>query len=890
MTVGLNRLVYSPKAYAFVRTDGTAKNDTPFLDISDYIVRGNVTRVTGAASTATLTLRNPNKKWVQPGAPTFHPMDPITIYLSRYKPYPVQVFTGYLDKTPYLNLFPGTVTLQASCTLKKLLHTYWDPALPFTIAFMNKYGWTQDPTSGQMQNLGAVADGLGSAPLTDGSIGQLLHAVLTEKRLGNYADNEVFIEQLPSDIITVMKKLYKAFKEEETEVEAALTSLFSQVVGGGSYGSGGTGATTTASGTGNITSIDKIIPGLVAAADKHNIDSLFVITTWLAEGAVTDISPNSSGARGYFQFTSATPYWFYTNKPINYPKDASDLGIAADLFCGAAALKLKQNPSFGNRSNWEAWAETTQQPGMGAYASYWSAKLATAQSYLTTYGTNDSASPKTELGRFPVVATTSSVSNESDKAGKDLSTANGSGTQSTSATGVGAPRSTAATTTPKIYAPIAGTVTYLRGWHESSTGVTGETTTSGHLHWHSGIDAAVPAGTPCIAPCDGEITMATATWSDGGMIHFKFTQDTGSIKAGTIIGWGHIESPLINLGPVKGGTIIARSGSPGGGPHVHFVLITSGTDGTGDGDADPSPILHALQEGSTVSTGVIGNTGAATSATSSGGSVLDNSTAAAFAVGLSWPSLEETAEAQGLTGQKSLMNDQQLMPFIQQLTSASLRQFQSLPNGDFFAFFPDYFGDLNHRKPYWFIEDIEIIDGKIELTDDALATHVYTVGDTAGQLFTGGVDFVDKLLSGGVMTIFNAFESEFVLGADKTKLMAKNADAIKFLQKYGARPYYEEIPMVRSPYYEAFYAFQTFQLLWSRTFLTEFQLTFMPELYPGGIVAFRDHGLQCYIDSVSHDFDYEAGFTTTAQLSAPAAYGPGDDLGLSAGLVRANAT
>jgi hypothetical protein len=58
---------------------------------------------------------------------------------------------------------------------------------------------------------------------------------------------------------------------------------------------------------------------------------------------------------------------------------------------------------------------------------------------------------------------------------------------------------------------------------------------------------------------------------------------------------------------------------------------------------------------------------------------------------------------------------------------------------------------------------------------------------------------------------------------------------------------------------------------WARQFLTPFELTFMPELYPGGKVGFPEHGLQMYIEEVTHTFDYESGFTTAAQMSAPAA-------------------
>jgi hypothetical protein len=268
--------------------------------------------------------------------------------------------------------------------------------------------------------------------------------------------------------------------------------------------------------------------------------------------------------------------------------------------------------------------------------------------------------------------------------------------------------------------------------------------------------------------------------------------------------------------------------------------------------------------------------------------------ATAFATFLNVPGLFDQAESLALRGERSLMNDQPLLPFVEQLTQASLRNFQSMPNGNFFAFYPDYFGGLNHRTPYWEIHDIEILDGQINLSDDALATHVYVVGDTTNF---DGVNIIDKIQSAGVVTVFNAFMADFLNGIDSPLLQQKTKDkkaeklaqkdyedkiksiptladkdkAIAFLQKYGARPYYQEMPMVRSPYYELFLAYQVFCLMWSKQFLTRFEFTFMPELFPGGIVSFPEHGIQCYVDEVTHQCSYTEGFTTQANLSAPAA-------------------
>jgi hypothetical protein len=191
------------------------------------------------------------------------------------------------------------------------------------------------------------------------------------------------------------------------------------------------------------------------------------------------------------------------------------------------------------------------------------------------------------------------------------------------------------------------------------------------------------------------------------------------------------------------------------------------------------------------------------------------------------------------------------------------------------------------------VDDIEIIDGNIELSDDALATHVYVVGDTVWPAWAASSSSEEQLAnmiaSGGVVTIENAFESGFVNFSSKggnSQLKGK-INALNFMKRYGARPYINEnANFVSNAYLEAFMAFQTFQLMWARQFQTEFQFTFMPELFPGGRVGFPDHGIQCYIDSVTHEFDYEGGFTTNAQIEAPSILPGSTNTGVSQGMVR----
>lgn len=329
-----------------------------------------------------------------------------------------------------------------------------------------------------------------------------------------------------------------------------------------------------------------------------------------------------------------------------------------------------------------------------------------------------------------------------------------------------------------------------------------------------------------------------------------------------------------------------QSGLPGGGAAVYGPEYVKTAE---------EVIAHGVQGG------VGGSTSEASGEVTGGVNVQEveaTAKAAAFSTYLEIEGIFDGIESQALKGQRSLMNDKPLLSFIEQLCQGSLRRFQSMPNGNFYAFYPDYFGGLNHHTPYWEIHDIEILDGKINLNDEALATHVYVVGDSVG--YYDGVNEADLISSSGVCTLFHAMSANFITGfkEEPTKDMSKKerqANAaenkqhtLNFLKKYGARPYFEEAPMVRSGFYEMFLAFQRFCLLWSKQFLTEFELTYMPELFPGGLVALPEHGLQLFIEEVSHDFDYENGFTTTVAFSAPTALENGPP-GIHDGMIRADA-
>lgn len=318
---------------------------------------------------------------------------------------------------------------------------------------------------------------------------------------------------------------------------------------------------------------------------------------------------------------------------------------------------------------------------------------------------------------------------------------------------------------------------------------------------------------------------------------------------------------------VSKGDVIGLSGTANGVDHLHFAA---------EPPLNPEDVVSGGSKSGGTTTGSGGLGGFSEE------DLFAIGRASAISTQLQLPGLANLGESIFMKGAKSIYNDESLLPFVEQVCKASLRQFQSLPNGAFFAFYPDQFGLYGHRSPYWNISDLEIIDGSLSLQDEGMATHVFVVGDTN---YSGSIDISELQASKGVITIYDAFTSDFMLQRNSEQKVPDKEDgknrerqniegyqsASSFLQKYGLRPHFEEAPFIRNSFFEIFYAYTQFQTLWANQFRSSFQMTFMPELYPGGIVAFEDYGIQCFIDSVTHTFDYGSGFNTQANFSAVAA-------------------
>jgi hypothetical protein len=265
-----------------------------------------------------------------------------------------------------------------------------------------------------------------------------------------------------------------------------------------------------------------------------------------------------------------------------------------------------------------------------------------------------------------------------------------------------------------------------------------------------------------------------------------------------------------------------------------------------------------------------------------------------------------------LTGERALENDVKLLDTIQEVCKASQRTFSSLPNGDFIAWYPDYF-NLTGENAWLRISPTEIKSCTISLNDKNLVTHLYILGNPFGFNTSSGsninLEWYEKLMGSGVVTLerpwlldsflrpfepdsqedpSNQTNTQESISSKKSKTVSRPRSVLEaqggrllFLERYGARPHMEKIPTIRHPILEFFYAYHTFIQKWAEQFISKAEFTFMPELFPGMIIELdMKHGtgddfdkepikITFYVKDVTHTFSYESGFSTSAILMAP---------------------
>lgn len=888
----MKTLVYAPDVTILIGHNGIQ------YDISKDIARGQVVRKENSASSLFVTLANPQLRYNN----TFSRMDRISCYLTRTQK--LQVFSGYLDTIPYMQAYPGTVDLRATCTLKRLLHTWWNPALAASQQFFDQLG----------PNLGTGGDGQGGG-VTDSGIGDILKTILTQ--VGRWPAQSVHVQNFPQEFITFLNNYMTTNAATNPAHNTQLAQQYSALLLGDDLSPGPMGAVgysagdplgTAASATNDAPTF--FVSQIVTAVDQRGMGP--VVNQAANSQAVqqtADVLESASGTGGLTNQELATDVHEAGQQLSQYASNWSTQNSASDAAILAVACAtvesgmqmLANNADPPSLTFWHTGLSTTgtndglfgqSNNGQWGTAAQRMNPLSSAGMFLDALNSKtgwrnmdggqaiwqvtQSASSNIPLYSAAITAATELVSayrqastQSAQAASNALGNVPGVGSAANVLGGGTNPISSAAgmaitTATTSPISTAAGVVTAGRPNPDSEGAINAAYTLVGTPYVYGGNTPGV--GIDCSRFVELSFIAGTGidvTRSTDSQRSFIRPVPLSSIQRGDVLqtnGGGHTGIYLgagtwIQTGDSRG---IVVEPVPQGGGGLMWAGRVCGNGGVGP--APFSPITGA--------TGALGvgapGTGVAPGQGSGGGGTASEPIARNLFSYIFTPATYASAFADFLTGEKAFIDDQPLIQIVRALSSASLRNFQSAPNGDFMAYYPDPFG-MDGKPAILALEDIELKDCHIDLSDNNMATHVYIEGD---YTMIGQADqSVGWLTTSGVATVQNPWLFQRLIQAAPGDIdSTMTAEAL--MNRFGVRPYKDSYQIAGNAGLEFLLACQIFMGKWAAQYETDIGLTFMPELYPGMRVLLVGHNLQVYVSAVTHEFDWQRGFTTSATVSA----------------------
>ncbi len=833
----MKRLVYSPKAYVFVYSS----SDRKVYDVSDWVVSGNVNRRINEPSTAEFVLRNKYERFTSRNGhfPKFVPMDGVSIWLQRVGGRPIQVFTGYLDEVPYMQLYPGNVRFTASCTLKRLQHTYFDPGVPEMTNWFKKYGWAYTPSSG-------LAIGETDLPLgqqtPDGGFGRLLTGFLTD--IAGWQRDTIIVSDLPNALPRMLTTLYNAQLEQAKNSQDRLERIMGSLI------------TVSGAQTTDQNSVPQIetVRRIMEAADEVNLDpTIFTLIALSLTGMDAEYNDNDPQSEGYgagiyaINPTGAEPgregqslygsYNLNQIKKINNSTKELFRRMREEVLSGNQPVALSRHLSIDDISKLSKVVANVT--GKGLYR----AQIAFAMDKNKEFAKQlVSAARSTDDGITLVSGSPVQFSEAAD-------------------------------------ASMPGNITWDNVFNaDVSRNATQESRSIFDQKYKAKINSntrlasyyyvALDYGLDFVEIQDGFDSSNSFAVGPGATLR-NAPEDTVKRSINNYAQWAGFQDSRF-VGSADGENVnIFRNGSRALG------VSQSGYDESQYGDIKSNTVVVTVNPNSRRPTyygsaltnrEVIDQTSDQLTA-----GVITFEDLARFSFGAAFASRfslsTSSIESFILGGERSIMNDIQTLKFVEEASGGSMRNFMSLPDGRFIAFYPDYFGAFG-RQPYWTIKDIEIVNMGIQYSDKPLATHVMVTGSTFSA--TKEISPFSIAQSAGFVTLESMMKNlDFIAGEGEfgKKFSEQARD---FYKHFGARPLRMDQPIIRLPWFELLYATQLFMFQWAKQFSTMCDFTFQPELMAGGRVGFPDHDLEMYVQSVTHNWDYSSGFDTSAELIAPA--------------------
>jgi cell wall-associated NlpC family hydrolase len=906
----MKTLIYSPDVRVIIA------HGAKQYDVSADIVRCSLHRAESSAASFFMTLSNKGLRYTpRNGKPTFSRMDRIIVYMKRTGF--TQVFSGYLDTVPYKQLYPGTVDFKATCTLKRLLHTWWNPALPKSNALLNLELSPDQFTA------------------TDRGLGAMVRRILT--LVGGWKTENIHIQNFPTAFFDFMTaQVTKNQSVNDAAVEKFKHMLLGDNIAAGpgsaaSYnasaglpgpvspvGVGGAAGAAGAIGTGGIFYIQQII----AACDERGMGPL--VTDNDQGAALNQVGTTAAGSRD--QATQKAGQQLQQSaldqQNANRNSDAAIIavGVSAVETGGGVTLNNWANPSVAGSNKYGSYPpypcdldscglfQQRNLPEWGSVDQRMNPKQSAGmfldhlKSMVPDWRNMDPAAAAQQVQRGASANQAkyaTAISAFATPQVQAIRTAAGATNTATGALGSSIPgaSSLGGGGAPSL---SPGAVTGVSGVTPAATGIGSSVDPMSSQRPNPDSEGALNfmlskcGNTPYVwggkgpssYDCSGLVSAAFAS------LGIKIPSQTDAIRAAVTqipksqAGRGDIYEPhsshvTLLLGPPGPGSLLV-SAATSQAPLPRQIRVEPWYSGSGEwygracanGGPDPtSPYNPSAMAGSgsvppgalDQQGGVGGSAGAGLAGTSGGGgAALDEPIARnLFSYMFTGQFANDTATY--WPPEKAFLDGQPLIQMIKAICGASLREFQSAPNGDFMAYYPDWWG-LDGKPAVYQLEDIELKDVKIDYSDDNLTTHVYIEG-TFQQI--GQADSVAAWLdTAGVATVEDTWLYARLIKVAPGDPESASGDEI--MRRYGIRPLKQEYAMAGSHELELLLACQVFMQKWAEQFQTQVSITFMPELMPGMRILLKNHNLTVYVTEVVHTCDFEQGFSTSATIMAPA--------------------
>lgn len=853
----MKTLVYAPEVRILI-----ARGHKQY-DVSRDLVRGTIHRRENSASSLFFTLANSGDY-----NGLFQRMDRVVVFLKRIRWQ--QVFSGYLDTVPYAQLYGGPAEYKATCTIKRLMHTWWSPDLPASMSIMNQYLFAQGGDR-------------------DSGLGQLMRELMV--RVGGWQPEDVHVQNFPMAFYEFLKSnvnVNRAANQAQADKfkQLLLGANYNQVAPGAYAGWSNNAGPAGPPGQGEAFYIAQI----VAACDSLGLGPVVQDLTnsqQIAQAAATGAEAQDNKVKAAFtQAGQTAANW----NQASTDSDAAILGVACAMAETGGGVTIRNLANQGVPDSLRFMSDGLgsdhdsigifQQRGNGAWGSV-SQRMDPRQAatmffqalppdwrnmdpgqaiHMTQRNATGSApySAAYPLAKEKVAAYRAAMKGAQTTM---ASTPLGSAASAIgNAVGVNPVQvATTATTTPAT----PGSLNSLRGKpNPDSEGAvqTALLAMSAPYHWGG--------KGPNSYDCSGLMT-----WAYRG-IGKNIGDGTSGIAAAV---------PRIDPSQVGRGDLIITNG----GGHVvmyyepGFCIETGGPEGT-PGGIHPLPpptewvsVHRVCQNGGpdpaaprmsplTAGPGTPAGTGDQYTSGTGGGQADEPIARNLFAFAFTPDRFASDVAGLFTADHKEFIDSEPLIQMVQAVARAGLRNFASAPDGSFMAYYPDYFG-LDGKKAVVQLEDIELKNVKIDYSDDNLTTHVYVAGDH--NLLGADPTIADWLETAGSVTVEHEWLYRRLTQIAPGDL--SGADATEIMRRFGVRPLKMPIAMAGKRELEFLLACQVFMEKWAEQYRTTVDFTFLPELFPGMRVILSGHDLQVYVSSVTHSFDFESGFHTQAEIMAP---------------------